>query len=582
MKQTTRNKQIPVDKSEVPDPQASTSRKVWQVGSRPDIRVPSREITLSPTTGQAGSEENAPVCLYDTGGAYTDATALTDSRKGLPVLRRAWAMERGDVEEYIGTPTLAENSGNDSFKLGRPPLRAKAGRNVTQMHYARQGTITPEMEFIAIREGVEPDVVRRTVASGTAIIPSNINHPESEPMIIGRDFGNSAVTSSIEEEVSKMTWAIQWGSDTVMDLSTGSDIHTTREWILRNSPVPVGTVPIYQALEKVGGAAHDLTWEAYRDTLIEQAEQGVDYFTIHAGVLLRYIPLTANRVTGIVSRGGAILAAWCLAHHEENFLYTHFEEICEIMKTYDVSFSLGDGLRPGCIADANDEAQFAELETLGELTQIAWKHDVQVMIEGPGHVPMNKIKENIDLQQKVCQGAPFYTLGPLVTDIAPGYDHITSAIGATMIGMYGTAMLCYVTPKEHLGLPDRDDVKAGVIAYKIAAHAADLAKGHPGAQERDNALSKARFEFRWQDQFNLSLDPDLARAYHDETLPSPGAKLAHFCSMCGPKFCSMSITQDVRAYAKEKGLDTQQALARGMEEKAHQFQESGSAIYRQV
>lgn len=472
--------------------------------------------------------------------------------------------------------------------LARKPLRAKAGHKVTQMHYARRGIITPEMEYIAIRENVSPEFVRDEVAKGRAIIPSNINHPESEPMIIGKNFlvkinaniGNSAVASSIEEEVEKMTWATRWGADTIMDLSTGKNIHTTREWIIRNSPVPVGTVPLYQALEKVGGRAEALTWEVYRDTLIEQAEQGVDYFTIHAGVLLRYIPLTANRVTGIVSRGGSIMAAWCLAHHRENFLYTHFEEICEIMARYDIAFSLGDGLRPGSIADANDEAQFAELQTLGELTQIAWKHDVQVMIEGPGHVPMHKIKENVDLQMEICQEAPFYTLGPLTTDIAPGYDHITSAIGAAMIGWFGTSMLCYVTPKEHLGLPNKNDVRDGVIAYKIAAHAADLAKGHPGAQERDDALSKARFEFRWRDQFNLSLDPERAMEYHDETLPAEGAKTAHFCSMCGPKFCSMRITQDIREYAKTNGLDDAKALEEGMKDKARQFREEGLQIYR--
>jgi phosphomethylpyrimidine synthase len=494
------------------------------------------------------------------------------------------------VEEYPGHPvaTNGNNQGQPFPGLKRRPLRAKPGQAVTQLHYARRGTITPEMEFIALREGVDPELVRQEVARGRAIIPANINHPESEPMIIGRNFlvkvnaniGNSAVTSSIEEEVEKMIWATRWGADTVMDLSTGRDIHTTREWILRNSPVPMGTVPIYQALEKVAGNPEELTWEIYRDTVVEQAEQGIDYFTIHAGVLLRYIPLTARRVTGIVSRGGSIMASWCLAHHQENFLYTHFEELCEIMRAYDISFSLGDGLRPGSIADANDEAQFAELETLGELTKIAWQHDVQVMIEGPGHVPMHKIKENVDRQIQVCHEAPFYTLGPLAIDIAPGYDHITSAIGAAMIGMYGTAMLCYVTPKEHLGLPNKDDVKAGVIAYKIAAHAADVAKGHPRAQEWDNALSKARFEFRWEDQFNLALDPDTARAFHDETLPAQGAKVAHFCSMCGPKFCAMKITQDVREYAQKKGLDPKGAIAVGMVEKAQEFRQAGGKIYQ--
>ncbi|RPK17144.1 Hydroxymethylpyrimidine phosphate synthase ThiC [Bacillus subtilis] len=547
----------------------SGSKKVYVEGSSSDIQVPMREILLSPTTGSFGEEENAPVRVYDTSGPYTDPEVTINIQEGLKPLRQKWITERGDVEEYEGRAIKPEDNGykkanpNVSYPgLKRKPLRAKAGQNVTQMHYAKKGIITPEMEFIAIREHVSPEFVRNEVASGRAIIPSNINHPESEPMIIGRNFhvkinaniGNSAVTSSIEEEVEKMTWAIRWGADTMMDLSTGKDIHTTREWIIRNCPVPVGTVPIYQALEKVNGVAEDLTWEIYRDTLIEQAEQGVDYFTIHAGVLLRYVPLTAKRTTGIVSRGGAIMAQWCLAHHQESFLYTHFEEICEIMKTYDIAFSLGDGLRPGSIADANDEAQFAELETLGELTQIAWKHDVQVMIEGPGHVPMHKIKENVDKQMDICKEAPFYTLGPLTTDIAPGYDHITSAIGAAMIGWYGTAMLCYVTPKEHLGLPNRDDVREGVITYKIAAHAADLAKGHPGAQIRDDALSKARFEFRWRDQFNLSLDPERALEYHDETLPAEGAKTAHFCSMCGPKFCSMRISQDIRDYAKKNDL----------------------------
>lgn len=573
----------------------SGSKKIYVEGSSSDIQVPMREIALSPTTGSFGEEENAPVRVYDTSGPYTDPDVTINIQEGLKPLRQKWITERNDVEEYEGRTIKPEDNGykkaipNISYpELKRKPLRAKAGQNVTQMHYAKKGIITPEMEFIAIREHVSPEFVRDEVASGRAIIPSNINHPESEPMIIGRNFhvkinaniGNSAVTSSIEEEVEKMTWAIRWGADTMMDLSTGKDIHTTREWIIRNCPVPVGTVPIYQALEKVNGVAEDLTWEIYRDTLIEQAEQGVDYFTIHAGVLLRYVPLTAKRTTGIVSRGGAIMAQWCLAHHQESFLYTHFEEICEIMKTYDIAFSLGDGLRPGSIADANDEAQFAELETLGELTQIAWKHDVQVMIEGPGHVPMHKIKENVDKQMDICKEAPFYTLGPLTTDIAPGYDHITSAIGAAMIGWYGTAMLCYVTPKEHLGLPNRDDVREGVITYKIAAHAADLAKGHPGAQIRDDALSKARFEFRWRDQFNLSLDPERALEYHDETLPAEGAKTAHFCSMCGPKFCSMRISQDIRDYAKDKKLSEWDAIQEGMKEKAEEFVNQGSKLYK--
>nr|WP_241484597.1 phosphomethylpyrimidine synthase ThiC [Paenibacillus mucilaginosus] len=557
-----------------------------------------REIELSPSTGRYGEEPNAPVRVYDTSGPYTDAGAKTDIRQGLQPGRLPWILSREDVESYEGREVKPEDNGYlhaESVKeellfpgLKRSPLRAKAGSNVTQLHYARKGIITPEMEYIAIRENVDPEFVRSEVARGRAIIPSNINHPESEPMIIGRNFlvkvnaniGNSAVASSIDEEVEKMTWAIRWGADNIMDLSTGKNIHMTREWIIRNSPVPVGTVPIYQALEKVNGKAEDLTWEVYRDTLIEQAEQGVDYFTIHAGVLLRYIPMTAKRVTGIVSRGGSIMAAWCLAHHQENFLYTHFDEICEIMKTYDVAFSLGDGLRPGSIADANDEAQFAELDTLGELTHRAWKHDVQVMIEGPGHVPMHLIKENVDRQLEVCDEAPFYTLGPLTTDIAPGYDHITSAIGAAMIGWFGTAMLCYVTPKEHLGLPNKNDVREGVIAYKIAAHAADLAKGHPGAQERDNALSKARFEFRWRDQFHLALDPERAMEYHDETLPAEGAKTAHFCSMCGPKFCSMRITQDIREYAREHGLEEAEALRAGMEEKSKEYAETGSGVYR--
>lgn len=577
------------------------SRKVYVEGSRPDVRVAMREIALSPSDTYQGMVDNEPVRVYDTSGPYTDTEVKTDITKGLPPHRLNWILEREDVEFYEGREIKPEDNGlpkNDPLAnqavfpgLDRKPLRAKSGQNVTQMHYAKRGIITPEMEYIAIREHVSPEFVRDEVARGRAIIPSNINHPESEPMIIGRNFlvkinaniGNSAVSSSIEEEVEKMTWAIRWGADNVMDLSTGANIHTTREWVIRNSPVPIGTVPLYQALEKVKGKAEDLTWEIYRDTLIEQAEQGVDYFTIHAGVLLRYIPMTAKRLTGIVSRGGSIMAAWCLAHHKENFLYTHFEEICEIMKTYDIAFSLGDGLRPGSIQDANDEAQFAELESLGELTKIAWKHDVQVMIEGPGHVPMHLIKENVDKQMEICQEAPFYTLGPLTTDIAPGYDHITSAIGAAMIGWFGTAMLCYVTPKEHLGLPNKNDVREGVIAYKIAAHAADLAKGHPGAQVRDDALSKARFEFRWRDQFNLSLDPERAVEYHDETLPAEGAKTAHFCSMCGPKFCSMRITQDIREYARKNEMDEQaavDAVEQGMEQKAQEFVQSGSQIYR--
>jgi phosphomethylpyrimidine synthase len=550
------------------------SRKIYVQGSHPSIRVPMREIRLS------NGERHV---VYDTSGPYTDPDVAIDVTRGIPPLRAAWIEARNDTEE-LERPSSVYRLAREAmpelesvrFKASRKPRRAKPGKNVTQMHYARRGEITPEMEFIALREGCDPELVRSEVARGRAIIPSNINHPESEPMIIGRRFlvkinaniGNSAVASTIEEEVEKMTWAIRWGADTVMDLSTGKNIHETREWILRNSPVPIGTVPIYQALEKVGGKAEELTWEIFRDTLIEQAEQGVDYFTIHAGVLLRYVPLTANRVTGIVSRGGSIMAKWCLAHHKENFLYTHFEEICEIMKAYDVAFSLGDGLRPGSTADANDAAQFGELETLGELTQIAWKHDVQTMIEGPGHVPMHLIKENMDKQLEVCREAPFYTLGPLVTDIAPGYDHITSAIGAAMIGWYGTAMLCYVTPKEHLGLPNKQDVKDGVIAYKIAAHAADVAKGHPGARHWDDVLSKARFEFRWEDQFNLALDPLTAREYHDETLPAQGAKLAHFCSMCGPHFCSMKITQEVRDYAEQ-----------GMAQKSAEFAAAGGELY---
>ncbi|MFJ8266751.1 phosphomethylpyrimidine synthase ThiC [Peribacillus asahii] len=563
------------------------SKKVFVEGSTPSIRVPFREIEQSPTVTARGEEVNQPIRVYDTSGPYTDPQVKVDIEKGLPSVRSEWIRNREDTEEYSGREIKPEDNGYKNIDQGkefvfpglkRKPLRAKKGKNVTQMHYARQGIITPEMEYIALRENMDPEFVRKEVAEGRAIIPANINHPESEPMIIGRNFlvkinaniGNSAVTSSIDEEVEKMTWAIRWGADTMMDLSTGKNIHTTREWIIRNCPVPVGTVPIYQALEKVNGIAEDLTWEVFRDTLIEQAEQGVDYFTIHAGVRLPYIPLTAKRTTGIVSRGGSIMAQWCLAHHQESFLYTHFEEICEIMKAYDVAFSLGDGLRPGSIADANDDAQFAELETLGELTKIAWKHDVQVMIEGPGHVPMHKIKENMDKQLEICMEAPFYTLGPLTTDIAPGYDHITSAIGAAMIASYGTAMLCYVTPKEHLGLPNKDDVRDGVITYKIAAHAADLAKGHPGAELRDNALSKARFEFRWRDQFNLSLDPERAMEYHDETLPAEGAKTAHFCSMCGPKFCSMKISHNIRDMEIDKAL----------EEKAEEFRQSGSKIYQ--
>ena len=602
------------------------SQKIYVQGSRPDIRVPMREISLDVTPTDFGGEINAPVLVYDTSGPYTDPNVIIDVRKGLADVRSAWIDDRGDTEMLAG---LSSNFGLERlanpeltamrFAHVRNPRRAKAGKNVSQMHYARQGIITPEMEYVAIRENLKlqearaaglldaqhpghsfgasipkeitAEFVREEIARGRAIIPANINHTELEPMIIGRNFlvkingniGNSALGSSIEEEVAKLTWGIRWGSDTVMDLSTGKHMHETREWIIRNSPVPIGTVPIYQALEKVGGAAEDLTWELFRDTLIEQAEQGVDYFTIHAGVLLRYVPMTAKRVTGIVSRGGSIMAKWCLAHHKENFLYTHFEDICEIMKAYDVSFSLGDGLRPGSIADANDEAQFGELETLGELTKIAWKHDVQTMIEGPGHVPMQLIKENMDKQLECCDEAPFYTLGPLTTDIAPGYDHITSGIGAAMIGWFGCAMLCYVTPKEHLGLPNKDDVKTGIITYKIAAHAADLAKGHPGAQIRDNALSKARFEFRWEDQFNLGLDPDTARSYHDETLPKDSAKVAHFCSMCGPKFCSMKITQEVRVYAEEQriaALDLD--VEEGMQAKAQEFKAQGAQLYHKV
>ncbi|MES5929478.1 phosphomethylpyrimidine synthase ThiC [Bacillus cereus group sp. MG9] len=568
------------------------SKKVYVDGTREGMKVPMREIEQSDTNGV----QNPPIRVYDTSGPYTDPEYKVELEKGLQAPRHSWTLGRGDVEAYEGREIKPEDDGvkvaskhTPVFpQMDRKPLRAKQGANVSQMHYARNGIITSEMEYVAIREGVEPEFVRKEIAEGRAILPANINHPEAEPMIIGRNFhvkvnaniGNSAVSSSIAEEVEKMTWATRWGADTIMDLSTGKNIHTTREWIIRNAPVPVGTVPIYQALEKVNGIAEDLTWEVYRDTLIEQAEQGVDYFTIHAGVLLRYIPITAKRMTGIVSRGGSIMAQWCLFHHKENFLYTHFEEICEIMKQYDVSFSLGDGLRPGSIADANDEAQFSELETLGELTKIAWKHDVQVMIEGPGHVPMHLIKENMEKELDICQGAPFYTLGPLTTDIAPGYDHITSAIGAAMIGWFGTAMLCYVTPKEHLGLPNKDDVRTGVITYKIAAHAADLAKGHKTAHQRDDALSKARFEFRWRDQFNLSLDPERAMEYHDETLPAEGAKTAHFCSMCGPKFCSMRISHDIREYAKDNDLETTEAIEKGMKAKAKEFKDTGSHLYQ--
>jgi len=603
------------------------SKKIYIQGTDASIRVPFREISLADTASQFGAEKNNPVVVYDTSGPYTDPLHKIDIRNGLPALRSKWIHDRSDVEELEGpTSEFGQQRQKDPelekmrFNLKRKPLRAKPGHNVSQMHYAKKGIITPEMEYIAIRENqrregisdfiqtqhpgqnhgatipklITPEFVRDEVAKGRAIIPANINHPETEPMIIGRNFlvkinaniGNSALGSSISEEVEKMVWGTRWGADTVMDLSTGKNIHETREWIVRNSPVPIGTVPIYQALEKVDGKAEELTWEIFKDTLIEQAEQGVeqgvDYFTIHAGVRLAYIPMTAKRMTGIVSRGGSIMAKWCLAHHKESFLYTHFEDICEIMKAYDVSFSLGDGLRPGSIYDANDEAQFAELKTLGELTKIAWKHDVQTMIEGPGHVPMHMIKENMELQLEHCDEAPFYTLGPLTTDIAPGYDHITSGIGAAMIGWYGCAMLCYVTPKEHLGLPDKEDVREGIITYKIAAHAADLAKGHPGAQIRDNALSKARFEFRWEDQFNLSLDPEKAKEFHDETLPQEGAKQAHFCSMCGPHFCSMKITQDVREYAKEKGISDEQALQKGMDEKSIEFVKKGSEVYQKI
>ncbi len=613
------------------------SRKVYAIGSRPDIRVPFREVSQADTPTLFGGEKNPPLTVYDTSGPYTDPTADIDIRKGLPAVRQAWILERGDTAELTGLSSQYGRARLDDpalealrMPVRRPPRRARGGANVTQMHYARKGIVTPEMEFVAIRENlrrehdleslrsggpegarlaerltrrhpgqsfgaaipaqITPEFVRDELARGRAIIPANINHPEAEPMIIGRNFlvkvnaniGNSAIRSDIGEEVEKMTWAIRWGADTVMDLSTGRHIHETREWIIRNSPVPIGTVPIYQALEKVGGVAEDLSWEVFRDTLIEQAEQGVDYFTIHAGVRLPFVPMTAERMTGIVSRGGSIMAKWCLAHHRESFLYEHFEDICEIMKAYDVSFSLGDGLRPGSGYDANDEAQFAELRTLGELTRVAWRHDVQVMIEGPGHVPMQLIKENMDAQLAHCHEAPFYTLGPLTTDIAPGYDHITSGIGAALIGWYGTAMLCYVTPKEHLGLPNKKDVKDGIITYKIAAHAADLAKGHPAAAIRDNALSKARFEFRWEDQFNLGLDPDTARAYHDETLPKDSMKVAHFCSMCGPKFCSMKISQDVRDYAREHGLDEASALARGMAAKSAEFVARGSSLYQRT
>ncbi len=600
------------------------SKKIYVPGKIHDIKVAMREISLSDTVNKFNTakpvEKNPPVTVYDTSGPFTDPEIEIDVRKGIPQLRQQWILDRNDVE---GLPHISSDYGRERlenpsldelrFEHLKKPLKAKPGQNVSQLHYAKKGIITPEMEYVAIRENqrideineiakqhegesfgaatpkshITPEFVRDEIARGRAVLPNNINHPESEPMILGRNFlvkinaniGNSATTSSIEEEVEKTVWACRWGADTIMDLSTGQNIHETREWILRNSPVPIGTVPIYQALEKVNGKAENLTWEIFRDTLIEQAEQGVDYFTIHAGVLLRYVPMTAKRVTGIVSRGGSIMAKWCLAHHKENFLYTHFEDICEILKQYDVGFSLGDGLRPGSVADANDEAQFAELETLGELTKIAWKHDVQTFIEGPGHVPMHMIKENMDKQLEECHEAPFYTLGPLTTDIAPGYDHITSGIGAAMIGWYGCAMLCYVTPKEHLGLPNKDDVKVGVITYKLAAHAADLAKGHPGSQHRDNALSKARFEFRWEDQFNLALDPDTAREYHDETLPAEGAKVAHFCSMCGPNFCSMKISQEVRDFADENDLNDSEALQKGLEEKAKEFKDAGSEIY---
>lgn len=623
-----KKEKLPIQQEVITRGALTGSRKIYVDGKIHNIKVAMREIALTDTVikmeKNSNNEKNESVTVYDTSGPFTDNSIEIDISEGLPKLRESWIIDRKDVEELAESSSVyaherMKNKEADAIRFPSipKPKKAKAGYNVSQMHYAKKGLITPEMEYIAIRENqrmdelynsknklwsqhkgnnfgahshknfITPEFVRDEVARGRAIIPANINHPESEPMIIGRNFltkintniGNSAVTSSIAEEVEKAVWSFRWGGDTIMDLSTGQNIHETREWILRNSPVPVGTVPIYQALEKVNGKAEDLTWEIFRDTLIEQAEQGVDYFTIHAGVLLRYIPLTAKRITGIVSRGGSIMAKWCLAHHKENFLFTHFEDICEIMKAYDVSFSLGDGLRPGCLADANDEAQFGELETLGALTDIAWKHDVQVMIEGPGHVPMHMIKENMDKQLAVCKEAPFYTLGPLTTDIAPGYDHITSAIGAAMIGWFGTAMLCYVTPKEHLGLPNKKDVKDGIIAYKIAAHAADLAKGHPGGQYRDNALSKARFEFRWEDQFNLSLDPDTAREFHDETLPAEGAKIAHFCSMCGPHFCSMKITQDVRKYAQENGYNENIALSEGMKEQSELFKKQGSEIY---
>ena len=608
---TMHSDSAPVDRTTLTDclKPFPASHKIHVAGSQPGVQVPFREIQLQPTRDFKDQlTENEPVRLYDTSGPYTDPTITIDVAKGLKPLRQDWIQGRGDVEERPGATSLYRKLRERDkeldairFHADRKPLRAKTGCNVSQMHYAKRGIVTPEMEFIAIRENlgreaaglqsrITPEFVRDEVARGRAIIPANINHPETEPMIIGRNFlvkinaniGNSAVASGIEEEVEKMAWSIRWGADTVMDLSTGANIHETREWILRNSPVPIGTVPIYQALEKVNGKAEDLTWEIFRDTLIEQAEQGVDYFTIHAGVRLRYIPLTAKRVTGIVSRGGSILAKWCLAHHQENFLYTHFEDICEIMKVYDVAFSLGDGLRPGSTADANDEAQFGELETLGELTKIAWKHDVQVMIEGPGHVPMHLIQENMTKQLEVCDEAPFYTLGPLTTDIAPGYDHITSAIGAAMIGWWGCAMLCYVTPKEHLGLPNKKDVKDGVIAYRIAAHAADLAKGHPGARIWDDAMSKARFEFRWEDQFNLALDPDTAREFHDETLPAEGAKSAHFCSMCGPHFCSMKISDDVRQYAETHGYSEEEALQKGLEEMSETFVNKGAEVYQKA
>ena len=622
MSSSQKKEKIPAQSAITRDP-FPKSKKIFVDGRIHDIRVAMREVETEDALSESPGADHFRITLYDTSGPYTDPEADIDVHKGLPPLREKWIRERGDVLELPGFSSAfarkrLERTNGITFGNIRKPLRAAPSRNVTQMHYAKRGIITPEMEYIAIRENqridelkenyygqlgsyhagidfgarippshITPEFVRDEVAAGRAIIPNNINHPESEPMIIGRNFlvkinaniGNSAVTSSIEEEVEKAVWACRWGTDTIMDLSTGDNIHETREWIIRNSPVPIGTVPIYQALEKVNGKPEELTWEIYRDTLIEQAEQGVDYFTIHAGVLLRYIPLTANRLTGIVSRGGSIMAKWCLSHHKESFLYTEFEEICEIMKAYDIAFSLGDGLRPGAIADANDAAQFAELDTLGELTQIAWKHDVQVMIEGPGHIPMQMIRENMTRQLETCGEAPFYTLGPLTTDIAPGYDHITSAIGAAMIGWYGTAMLCYVTPKEHLGLPNKKDVKDGVITYKIAAHAADLAKGHPTAQLRDNVLSKARFEFRWNDQFNLSLDPDTARDFHDETLPAEGAKVAHFCSMCGPKFCSMKITQDIRKYAQEHGLSETDAVQKGLDSKAREFAEKGKEIY---